>query len=90
MYGVDWSISFEMASGTNIECEGAAMVNGSISEQTAAHRKISSATDMGNMGGTGILSLSAGDLVQLGIMNESNAVDAIIGHANLKLVLVGH
>lgn len=88
-YKVDWSISFEMASGTGQQIEAAVFVNTARQGQTSAHRTIGNATDTGCISGTGIIAVAATDTVELRVRNETNTVNIIINHANLSLMKVG-
>ena len=80
-----WSISFTVASGTNKEVEGSVMVDNVINTQATGHRKITTASDTGCMGGTCLLDLSAGQVVSLGVLNETDTVNVNVEHANLSL-----
>lgn len=87
-YKIDWSISFTTAS-ANQEVEGSVMVNNGVNEQASAHRFIGTATDTGCISGTCILSLSANDVVALGVCNHTGTANISIEHSNLSLVMVG-
>jgi hypothetical protein len=90
-YDVVWDISFTAAS-ANQEIEGSPMVNGTSVGPTAggtAHRRISTATDTGNMGATTTLDLAANDIVSLSVTNETSTANVIVEHANMKLTMVG-
>lgn len=89
-YGVDWTISFNIAGGgANQELEGSVCVNGVRQPQATAHRTVATITDVGNMAGTGAISAEASDIITLNIRNKSDSQNAVIGHANIKLVRLG-
>ena len=86
-YDIDWSISFTTVS-ANQEIEGFVMVNNAINIQATAHRRISTATDTGAMGGTCSILLAVNDVIALGVLNETSTSNIIIEHANMKLTQV--
>jgi hypothetical protein len=88
VYQVNWSVSFTVAS-ANQEIEGAVGVGGVRKASTSAHSKINTATDTTQFGGTGLLALIVGDLVQIVVRNETATTNISIEHANLSLVFLG-
>ncbi|MCK5016008.1 MAG: hypothetical protein KAS32_02960 [Candidatus Peribacteraceae bacterium] len=91
IYDVVWDISFTAAS-ANQEIEGSIMVNGTSIGPTAggtAHRRISTATDTGSMGGTTTLDLAANDIISLAVTNETSTANVIVEHSNMKIDMVG-
>jgi len=88
LYKVDWSVSFGGAA-ANQNFESGVSVNGAIQENTTAHRKVGTANDIGNMGGTGIVDLAVNDLVSVFILNQDGTNDATIDHVNLALIRIG-
>jgi hypothetical protein len=87
-YFITWSIAFTAAS-ANQEIEGSIMVNGVVNNQFSSHRKISTGTDTGSMGGNGIISLNKGDLVSACVTNETSTANVVVEHSNLSVVQVG-
>lgn len=88
-YKIDWSLSFEVSSGTNQDAEGAIMINNVRNVQGTAHRKIGAAADLGNMGATCILDLAVNDVVSLGLQNNTSTSNFVVNHGNMALVMVG-
>jgi len=84
LYVVKYSVSFSGAV-ANDEFETGVVVGSTLKENTTAHRKIGAAFDVGNMGGTGIVTAAAGDSIALVIRNHSNANDAVIEHVNFTI-----
>lgn len=89
MYKIDWSISFNTASGTNQDIEGAIGIDNANNAQGTAHRFIGTASDIGNMAGTAILDLADNAVVSLMMTNNTNTVNVVVTHASLSLVQVG-
>ncbi len=85
-YKVDWSITF--TNGNIVTFEGGVLVNGTVVNQTIASRQLG-ANDVGNMSGTGIVTLAVDDLLELGIANITNLNDPTIESANISLIRVG-
>jgi hypothetical protein len=83
-YKVDYSVSF--LGGSNTHYQFSIAVNGVLQPQTDSHRKIGAAADVGNTGGTGYISLSAGDLVQLQVRNivNTNDINPLAANVNLE------
>jgi len=88
VYKADWSLSNTTAS-ANQEIEGAVGLNDARIASTSAHRKSLVGADTINMGGTGLLELDIGDLVQVVVRNETSASNIVVEHANLSLVFLG-
>lgn len=87
-YKIDWSISFT-AGAANQEVEGDVMIDGTASAKITAHRKITTASDTGAMGATGILELAASAVISLSVNNETSTNTITVEHANMSLVMVG-
>lgn len=91
-YLITWQMSFT-AGASNQEIEGSVMVDTGAGDvfntQASAHRKISTGTDTGSMSGTCILDLAAGDVVSLGIINETSTNTVTIEHGNLTVAHIG-
>ncbi len=88
-YLINWSASFNMATGTNQQIEATVGENGTPNVRCSAHRTVATATDTGNMGGSCILDLSANDDITLMIRNESAGNNVVIEHANFTILMVG-
>lgn len=85
IYLITWQISFSVVSGAGKEIEGFVMVDNVMNNEATAHRFIGTSTDTGSMSGTCILSLTAGQVISLGVLNETDTIDIIIEHANMSL-----
>jgi hypothetical protein len=88
-YKIDWSLSFKTVSGTNQEIEGGVMIDGVKDSCATAHRKIGTGTDVGNMGASCVITLSANEEVSLYVQNNNDTQNIVINHGNLALVQVG-
>ena len=87
-YLITWSISFT-AGAANQEVEGGIMIDNTFNTQATAHRKITTASDTGAMGGTCILDLAVDAVVALGIINETSTNTVTVQHSNMSLIMVG-
>ncbi len=88
-YLITWAVSFNMASGSGQEVEGAIGKGGVAQSIGSAHRKIGSGNDTGSMCGNGLLDLAANDLLTIMVTNDSTTVDVVIAHASLTLIMAG-
>ncbi len=88
-YLITWAVSFNMASGSGQEVEGAIGKGGTAQSVGSAHRKIGTANDTGSMCGNGFLDLAADDLITIMVANETSTVDVVIAHASLTLMMAG-
>lgn len=90
VYRVDYSASFSGTGGKTYELE-VKKNNGATSfTNTRVQRKLGTTGDVGNAGGTGLLSLTANDTVELWI----RCIDVVTGNAtmsegNLNLIKIG-
>lgn len=89
LYQCQWSCSFAMTAGSNIEVEGWVLVNGVQDSTITSHRKIATGIDTGDMGAVGILSLTDLDTVTFGMINETDANNIDVEHCQLVLTLIG-
>lgn len=86
VYAIDFSISF---SGGGSDLYGVTVLKNNVPQNNLyIHRKLGASGDVGNAGGTGILTLNVGDIVNLAIEDEAapaGADDATIDMANLRI-----
>ncbi|MCK5616456.1 hypothetical protein KAR91_82095 [Candidatus Pacearchaeota archaeon] len=89
-YLLTWQMSFTTTSAAK-EIEGFVMVDNILNEQASAHRYIGTGTDTGSMSGACVLDLEEGEIISVGVLNETTggSLDVIIEHANLSLVEIG-
>ena len=85
IYKIVWQISFTMAAGANQEIEGFVMINNVINIQATGHERVTTATDTGSVSGNCELDLAAGDVVALGMLNETSTNNIVVEHANLSI-----
>ncbi len=89
VYKADYSISFSGSANSEIGFDVG--ISGIEQNQTHAHRKIGTGGDIGNVGGTGIITLNAGDVITLMARDEAAPVqDITIVVANLNLWRIGN
>ncbi len=88
-YFISWAVSFNMASGSGQEVEGAIGKGGTEQSPGSSHRTIGTGNDTGSMCGQAILDLAADDLITVMVTNESSTVSVVVEHASLSLVQVG-
>lgn len=81
-YSVNWSLSLNMAAGSNIEIEGGAMLNGTAVLRGTAHEKLVGGTDTVNISGNLIVDCAVNDLISLFVTNETDTNDVVIEHAD--------
>lgn len=84
-YQVVWNICFE--DGNIKTYSGGILINDSIQTNTVGCRQLG-AVDVGSMGGNGIVTLDVGDIVELGIANNTDTSNPFIDSANMSLVRV--
>ena len=90
LYKLDYSISFQRASGgASREFKTIVAINENVQENTEVHRLTGTATDVGNVGGTGFLQLAVGDVVTILITNEDGTENAGTHSTNINLVRIG-
>lgn len=83
-YAVNYSVSLSDGAGTPT-IEVGVLKSGTIQANTATQADLSGAGKQSTFSGSGILSLAAGDLVQLGANNKTNTNNLTVTHANLTL-----
>lgn len=88
VYSIDWSISFHTASGTNQQVRGAPMLNGAADTTGAGERKVTTASDVGNMGGCTEIDCAVDDLISLCVANFTDTQNIVIDHCNMKIRMV--
>ncbi len=88
LYKVDYSISYFASRQDNYETGVA--INGVNQDNTESHRKVGSINDIGNVGGTGLVVMNAGDNLTIQIKDEDTPVgDVTIDHINLIALRIG-
>ena len=88
-YHIDYTMSF--SGSANSEIGFAVGIGGQEQHQTHSHRKIGTGGDIGNAGGTGIITVNVGDEITLMARDEANPVqDIIVVAANLNLWRIGN
>ncbi len=89
-YQIMWDMSFtQNTPSAKIEVEGGIMIDGAYQTPGRAHRTLSNSTDVGNFCGLAILDLVANKQISLGLVNETNATDIDVEHANVTVMMVG-
>lgn len=86
VYSIQYHMSF--GGGPTIEYHMSIGVNGLEKEECHGARVIGTGGDVGNMGGTCLLSLEAGDVVTLMVENEDNNQDILIKDVSVNMVLI--
>ncbi len=88
-YHIDYTMSF--SGGANSEIGFAVGIGGQEQHQTHSHRKIGTGGDIGNTGGTGIITVNVGDEITLMARDEANPVqDITVVAVNLNLWRIGN
>jgi len=87
-YKIDYSISAGNA-GNNEEYHFVVAINNVLQNQTVSHRKIATAGDVGNSGGTGFLDLLVGDNVHMMVADHGGTADLEVHSMNLNLMRIG-
>ena len=88
-YHIDYTMSF--SGSANSEIGFAVGIGGQEQHQTHSHRKIGTGGDIGNTGGTGIITVNVGDEITLMARDEANPVqDIIVVAVNLNLWRIGN
>lgn len=86
IYHLNWSISAAAAVANDV-FKFAVFINATPCPCSYAERKFSS-TDIGVLAGTSIVSLSASDIVTIGLQNVGNTGNITIKHMNLNMVKI--
>ena len=87
VYKVDYSVSF--SGGANVEYDFVIAVNEEVQHMTHSHRKTGTATDIGTTAGTGFISVSSGNIVNLQVLNEDNNANINVFSANFNMFRIG-
>lgn len=89
IYKVDWAMSINCAT-NNQDLSGCVTVNAVPQLNTTSHHfNGSGGSKNSTIGGTGILSLKANDLILLAVANHTATNAIIVEHANMSLCRVG-
>lgn len=86
VYSIQYHMSF--SGGPTIEYHMAIGVNGEEKTECHGARVIGTGGDVGNMGGTCLLSLVNGDVVTVMVENEDNTQDITIKDLSVNMVLI--
>lgn len=89
-YKADYSVSFELSSGTNDEFEMIISINDIPQNNTEIHRKIASSGDLGNAGSSGFIDLIFGDKITLQVKNKDASDNIGVHSANVNLLRIGN
>jgi hypothetical protein len=90
VYMVTWSMSIAQNSpSAALECEAGIMIGGVANVLGRDHTTIPNGTAKEAVGSTTLITLTASQQVSLYIVNETNATDIDVEHANLTVVYVG-
>ena len=88
-YHIDYSVSF--SGSANSEIGFTVGIGGQEQPQTHSHRKIGTGGDLGNTGGTGIITVNVGDEITLMVRDEASPVqDITLVAVNLNLWRIGN
>ncbi len=87
-YRVDYSISF--SDGPNSLYSFVIGINGIPQNETLSQRKVQASGDVGNTGGTGVITVVSGDQVTMMIRDDEAPVQGILIHAiNVNVMRLG-
>ena len=87
IYNVNYSVSFN---GTAATVYHIAVHKNSVKQDNLSiERRIGTANDVGNAGGTGVLSLSVNDTLDLRVNSSGNSKNFIYTHINLSILKIG-
>lgn len=86
VYSFNYHMSF--GGGATVEYHMSIGVNGIEKDECHGARVIGTGGDVGNMGGSCLLYLSAGDVVTVMVENEDNTQDITISDLSVNMVLI--